>query len=65
MIIHKITHGFVIQAFDTEKNQFVSQEFIAGDPVNWETEDGDPIEFREEYLPFFMAQPCEETKNEK
>lgn len=44
MIVKKVTVGFVIQEFDTEKNQFVSQEFIAGDQVDWETEDGDKID---------------------
>ena len=31
MKINKITSGYVIQVFDTEKKQFVSQEFVAGD----------------------------------
>ena len=37
MIINKITHGFVIQQFDTDKGRYVEQEFIAGDPVEYET----------------------------
>lgn len=60
MIINKITYGYVVQAFDTEKNQFVSQAFYAGDQVEYETEIGDPIdseELEEKYLPFDMVQP--------
>ena len=69
MIINKITTGFVIQQFDTEKQKFVSQEFIAGDEVDWETEVGEPADmdvfFDNEspifntYLPFNMEQPDE------
>ncbi len=32
-IIKKITYGFVIQEYDDELEQFVSQEFVAGDQV--------------------------------
>jgi hypothetical protein len=42
MILNKITTGFVIQQYDTETKKFVSQEFIAGDEVEWE-QDGDTI----------------------
>ena len=60
MIINKITTGFVIQQFDTEKQKFVSQEFIAGDEVDWETEVGQPADMDESpYLPFNMEQPDE------
>lgn len=68
MIINKITTGFVIQQFDTEKQKFVSQEFVTGDQVEWETEVGQPIDvdvFNNEspilttYLPFNMEQPNE------
>jgi hypothetical protein len=44
MIINKITTGYVIQQFDTEKQKFVSQEFVAGDEVDWETEVGQPVD---------------------
>lgn len=70
MIINKITTGFVIQQFDTEKQKFVSQEFVAGDEVDWETEDGQPADMEAPlvvdgqlqpilttYLPFNMEQP--------
>jgi hypothetical protein len=39
MIIRKITPGFVIQKFDTETKEYVSQEFTAENPVDYETED--------------------------
>ena len=58
MIIKKITTGFVIQSFDTEKNKFVSQEFIAGDQVDYEDENGDQVGSAQRekmpYLPFDM-----------
>jgi len=44
MIINKITYGYVVQAFDTEKQQFVSQSFYAGDKVFYETRDGSPVD---------------------
>lgn len=63
MIINKITSGYVIQCFDTEKGEFVSQEFVAGE-VDWEYRNGEPIEFddvpssaQKECLPFHMVQP--------
>lgn len=59
MIVNKITTGFVIQKFDTETRQFVSQEFIAGDEVDVENEHGEPAESFDEYLPFEMKQPSE------
>lgn len=43
MIKKKITHGFVVQNFDSEGN-FISQEFIAGDVVEFENEFGEPLE---------------------
>jgi len=66
MIINKITTGFVVQSFDTDKQQFVKQEFVTGDEVNHETEDGEAINVAhfkkrltgpEPYLPFTMVQP--------
>lgn len=65
MVISKITTGFVIQNFDTELQAWVSQEFVAGDEVDYEV-DGDPIneaDFEDRvltgqfYLPFDMVQP--------
>lgn len=54
----KITVGFVVQTFD-ETGQPVSQEFVAGDQVDYETLTGEPIDApaNEVYLPFEMAQP--------
>lgn len=52
----KITHGFVVQNFDNSGN-FISQEFVAGDIVEFENEQGEPIEEKEElYFPFDMKQ---------
>lgn len=61
MIIKKITIGFVVQDFDTDKGEFVSQEFIAGDEVDVEDEHGngvdDTVAIDAAYLPFDMVQP--------
>jgi hypothetical protein len=72
MIIKKITPGFVTQTFDTTSMEYVSQNFIAGDQVDYENEKGTPLdqieaaelgmEFddgSEPYLPFDMLQPNE------
>jgi hypothetical protein len=66
MIICKVTTGVVVQAFDTDQQVYVSQHFVASDQVNYETDDGCPINVtdfaarvvgREPYLPFDMVQP--------
>ena len=57
MIVNKITTGYVIQKFDTETNKFISQEFIAGDEVDFEDEQGNAVDCFDEYLPFDMEQP--------
>ena len=44
MRINKITTGFVVQVFDTDLGRFISQEFVAGDQVDYEDEDGDPVD---------------------
>lgn len=59
MIVNKITTGFVVQRLDTETRQFIAQEFIAGDQVDFENEYGEPVESFAEYLPFEMKQPSE------
>jgi hypothetical protein len=67
MILKKITTGFVIQEFDTETKQFVSQEFVAGDECDYEDENGDAVDCQEfaddngqeQYLPYDMVQPNE------
>ena len=55
--VFKITHGFVTQTFQDEK--CVEQEFIAGDQVDWEDENGDGITPPGcyEYQTFHMVQP--------
>lgn len=57
MIVKKTTNGFVIQQFDTESRQFISQEFIAADKVDFEDENGQSVDSFDEYLPFEMKQP--------
>jgi len=71
MLINKITVGFVVQTFDTDKRKYIGQNFIAGDQVDYESTDGQtPIEDgfmesvnfgpdaeKEPYLPFDMVQP--------
>lgn len=61
MNFRKITPGFIIQTFN-DAGEFLSQEFISGDDVEYETEDGDPINVMDmplagnEYFPFEMKQ---------
>jgi hypothetical protein len=70
MIINKTTCGFVIQQFDTDKKQYISQEFIAASEVDYEDTSGNVLEDKamqeynfgplaetEPYLPFDMIQP--------
>ena len=62
MILKKVTTGFVIQEFDTETKEWVGQEFVAGEQVDWENEDGETVEPLEvvselPYLPFDMLKP--------
>jgi len=51
----------VIQDFDEKTGKCVSQEFVAGDQVDWENEDGESIEAPGgegfDYFPFDMVQP--------
>lgn len=56
-MIKKITVGFVIQEFD-DKGKCVHQEFVAGDQVDFENEDGEPVDADNTlYHPFNMSQP--------
>tara|TARA_Y100000389_G_scaffold167099_1_gene172117 strand:+ start:325 stop:540 length:216 start_codon:yes stop_codon:yes gene_type:complete len=58
MKIKKITTGFVIQEYDAESGEWISQEFIAGDLVEWEDENGECVDSVDDaYLPFDMIQP--------
>ena len=58
MLINKITIGFVIQSFDTEKEEWVGQEFVAGDEVTYEDSNtGEEILCEE--IPFCLdVKPC-------
>jgi len=59
----KITNGFVRQFFKKlSDGTFVceAQDFVAGDPVDYEDEKGEPVEVdvaKEKYFPFEMTQP--------
>lgn len=62
MLQNKITTGFVIQTYDTDKKEWISQEFIAGDQVDYEDEEGIPLDNTDsvicsQYLSFDMVQP--------
>jgi hypothetical protein len=63
MQVYKITTGYVIQVYDTKNKCFVSQAFIEGDDIHWETTDGFPIDEPEgaPNLSFNMAQPYVEA----
>lgn len=62
MLYNKVTIGFVVQTFDDWGN-CLKQEFIAGDDVQYELEDGTEINSENmpfggnEYFPFEMVQP--------
>ena len=60
MIINKTTVGFVIQTFDTESGKCISQDFVAGDEVSYETESGKHLDdgyFLDLYQPYDMVNP--------
>lgn len=66
MIVRKITTGFVVQEFDAETGRCVSQEFIAGDQVEFEDRQGNSIsdgdfgiDLEGLYFPLEMKQPEE------
>jgi len=44
MIVRKITVGFVVQEFDAATGRCLSQQFVAGDQVQFEDRAGQPIE---------------------
>ena len=63
LLINKVTTGFVVQVFDTDKRCFVSQNFVPGECV-YEDRRGklvDPsllvVDGEEVTLPFGMVQP--------
>ena len=61
MLYKKISEGYVEQTFN-DAGECIQQHFIAGE-VEYETEDGDPINSMDmplggrEYFPFDMKQP--------
>jgi len=58
MKIKKITTGYVVQVFDPD-GKFLSQEFVASDSSDYETEDGDNVDdgdLQDLYHPFNMEQ---------
>ena len=64
MVINKITVGWVTQIFDVDKKRFISQEFFAGDQVDYEQIDGIAVsteylemDEKEIYHSFEMVQP--------
>lgn len=72
MLVNKITTGFVVQTYDTDAQKWIKQEFIAGDEVDYEFENGEALSEEEigkeiinEYLPLLMKQPRYEIKDEK
>tara|TARA_B100000497_G_C7687487_1_gene416990 strand:+ start:1821 stop:2024 length:204 start_codon:yes stop_codon:yes gene_type:complete len=66
MKIRKITAGFVIQEYDTERHRWMQQEFIAGDEVEWMSETGEVSDSVDSsYLPFLMVQPWPTTVKEE
>lgn len=58
-MIRKITYGWVSQNWNESTGQWESQEFVAGDQVEYENEMGDSVDppDNETYLPFDMVQP--------
>jgi hypothetical protein len=46
-VIKKITVGFVVQSFDTEKRRFFCQEFVASDDHTWEDQMGNPLDLHD------------------
>lgn len=63
MKVKKITSGFVVQEYDTELREWVSQEFVASDSFSeWEDENGEYIDMvNTSYLPFVMVQPQDDN----
>ena len=62
MIVKKITTGFVVQTFDTVTGRCLSQEFVAGDQVEFEDQGGNILDvvgddLDDLYEPFEMQKP--------
>jgi hypothetical protein len=43
MKIHRIVHGYVLQVYDSVTKAVISQEFVEGDPPEFEDECGNSI----------------------
>ena len=59
---NKITTGFVVQTYETQEDKMVcvEQHFVAGDQIDYEDLDGNPVEVnttKEVYQPFEIVQP--------
>jgi hypothetical protein len=54
----KITVGFVIQDYN-EDGICTKTQFVASDQVDWENDEGDPVDVPSQhtYFPFEMVQP--------
>ena len=63
MVLNKITVGYVVQQYDTEKKRFINQEFKGSDEETWEDLDGNPVEEPENAgtMDMEMVQPPAET----
>jgi hypothetical protein len=64
MLINKITVGWVTQTYDTDRKRFLKQDFFTGDQVDFEKEDGSPVDIsklkvveKEIYHSYNMIQP--------
>jgi hypothetical protein len=71
MIVRKITQGFVVQEFNAETGRCLSQEFVAGDQVEWENRAGESIsdgdfgiDLEGLYFPLEMRQSEEEARGD-
>jgi len=66
-LVNKITVGFVVQAYVVETGRCVSQDFVAGDQVDYEDAKGGSTDWREPaacYQPFLMVQPSDTDPSE-
>lgn len=56
-VIKKVTIGFVVQSFDTEKRRFFCQEFVASEDHTWEDQMGDALDLKDnEHLALIYGQ---------
>jgi hypothetical protein len=55
-VIKKVTIGFVVQSYDTEKQRFFCQEFVASEDHVWEDQVGNPLTDSDEDLALIYGQ---------